>query len=145
MEKEKEDKMKTWQTGSENILECCPGCNSEMVWRIQRTEAEKIISYLSKGLYAVKKYLCRSCGHHILVHQNSVQYMPLLTDAPNENELLDFVTCQKCSEPRLQLETVAEDKQENPAPETRKVICAGCGNETVINKYEYDAADSSGF
>ncbi len=142
MEKEKEEKLKPDPSSGDSNLKYCPGCNSEMVWRIQRTEAEKMACFLSNGLYAAKKYVCQTCGGNTIMHAATLQYIAAPTANAEKEDVVPFISCKKCGSHMLAL-TKPESGADNNY--FGKVSCGDCKDETAINRQDYVAFDGSSF
>jgi hypothetical protein len=134
---------------NDSTLNCCPHCNSDQVWRIQRTEAEKITYLVSKGEMAIKKYLCHSCRGIIIVHRESIEYGNINAN-DLENKSISTIPCTVCNFNGLQIGKVlpADEIAYNAATGStafRKLTCLNCQNETIVSSEDYQAANKMSF
>jgi hypothetical protein len=128
---------------SDGTLKSCPRCGSEKVWRIQRTEAEKIAYYLSGGNCAIKKYACQACRYTTLLHGNDTSHTQ-----PAEVELTNniaFAKCEKCNTGELiitELTSLQQSAYFESLGKTafRKLKCTSCNDETIISREDYEAS-----
>jgi ribosomal protein S27E len=126
-------------TGS--ILSFCPYCDSDKVWRILRTETEKIACFLSQGKYMAKKYLCQSCQRTIL--RPLPQTSPTNAITINEDRIEGLVACIKCGLQNLRVGKVPVSEENTYHAETgktafRKTTCLGCCNENIISNEDFE-------
>ena len=130
----------------DHALTHCPCCSSENVWRILRTEPEKLVCYLSNKKFEIKKYLCQDCEFTILLHDNG-QHIEKLEEAQSKT-YLPYVNCANCGAHKLKTVEVsgldAALYNKNTGKKAfKKVICAACKTEQIINREDYDACNEN--
>ncbi len=122
----------------------CPKCNSKAIWRIERSLAERIIYLNSKGKYATKKFLCKSCGSAYLIHREgkppeAIETMQL------EQGAEPLISCSTCGKESITIDKVTttetqQHEKENNKTAFRKLVCNSCEAETIIYQQDYDEA-----
>jgi predicted RNA-binding Zn-ribbon protein involved in translation (DUF1610 family) len=124
----------------ETGLKACPKCGDPGVWRVQRNESEKTVYYLTKGLYAVKKYMCKNCGAYSLLH--SANARTSTTAGLGEDQLITgFITCAECGNRQFRLSD--EPTKNNPIGKRqvlRKAKCVTCNTEIAIDKEDFESS-----
>lgn len=145
-----EDKEKiTYKDVGETIsITFCPHCKSDKVWRILRSETEKIVCYLSDGKYAVKKYICQSCQQTTLLNRSDTQ---LANEFKIEDNLIvGLIPCLKCGVTDMQVGKVPVSEENNYNSYTgktalKKLTCLNCNNEAIISKEDFEAFGNQEF
>lgn len=146
----KSDKLLPTNSKPNSTLVGCPHCGSDQVWRLQRSETEKIICYLSKGEYAIKKYLCKACNKSILMHANENQFADQHMVKEEEGLILIFVPCSNCGSKKLKVGRVTHIEQSAYHTATgktayRKISCLNCNSENIISAEDFDEFNRQDF
>lgn len=131
-----------------HALTFCPHCGSDQVWRILRSETEKIVSFLSRGQYLAKKYVCQGCQGTVLLHRNGIPFLD--TKALEENRIEGLVACSNCGEKNLKVEGVSASQEISSQAETgktafKKINCTGCGHTATIYREDFEAFNKQEF
>jgi DNA-directed RNA polymerase subunit RPC12/RpoP len=140
--------MLTKDVSAGTALSSCPYCDSYQVWRIQRSEIEKIVCYLSNGGYMVKKYLCQSCQRATLLQGDGIR----LSNAYvlEEDRIEGLIACAHCGLKKLQVAAVSVSEENTYRLDTgktpfRKLTCLHCSNKTIISTEDFDAFNKQEF
>lgn len=126
----------------------CPGCGSDNIWRIMRTETEKVVCYLSGGNYIIKKYVCQSCQQNTLLHNSGAVVGSHFK--VEDNLITGFLPCARCGLANAQLNSVPLGEENSYHTQTgntafKKLVCIDCNNETIIGKEDFDAFNKQEF
>lgn len=132
----------------DSVLKSCPYCGSNQLWRIQRTELEKIICYLSNGRYAVKKYLCKACERATLLQRDNRPHSEEELLLLENNALAIFIPCNNCGSEKMKISGFIPEEANTYLAATgktafKKLCCLNCKSETIISREDYLAANNN--
>jgi hypothetical protein len=140
-----------------NIIDCdyavnniiaCLHCNSFNLWRVPRTEAEKITCYLSGGKCAIRKYLCHSCRKTTLLNRNDVQIPDSFKIT--QDRIDGILSCPQCNSQKFEIVKPAnlpDGKNFTGIGSTVfcKVLCLQCRYEISITNREFELFNAQEF